>query len=1758
METSPLLGRPVLAALALAGLALPPSSQSPAPAATSAVRGFDCVVPPNPSPVVVRGVDGVDHTLAMRGDGFAPWYEDLDGRPLVEHGGRLVYATLESGALRPTGLELGSPAEELAAVQPVADRPIVRPVPRIGLAAERTPGALNPSGQGAAPGLATGGAGSVDNLVLLLRFSNHGPGGQNRTLPSSSDVSVIMNQIGGSPTLAPTGSVRDHYLETSYGQFTIDSTVAGWFDLPSSETFYANGNSGLTSLTWQLITDGLDAADASIDFSQFDQDGDGWIDAITFLHSGYGAEWGGTDQYGTGVNDRIWSHKWSIPVWTSAEGVKVSDYNISPGLWATSGSSPGRIGVVVHELGHFFGLPDLYDTDGSSQGIGNWCIMAGGSWGFDGSQQHPSHHSAWARMKMGWVSPTLLLPGTHSAPRVETNPSVFRLESGYPVGEYVLVENRQQTGFDSALPQGGLCIWHIDETKGSMGSNDPNTDEGFSGQTGWPTNGRHYRNALLQADNGWDMERNLDRGDSGDVYRTGGVSSITGTTSPNLRAYQGGTIVANDNRITGISTSSATMSFTYSNPSSPSITTASLPAGEVGQPYSQSLGVTGGTGSKTWSEVIESPAYATTQEGSSGFAAIGTAQGWRADEATWTLNLPFAFPFFERSYTSVTVSSNGFIDMVPVSSQPGNQRTHLKFEHRIAPLWDDLRTDGTGDNVFVDTSVADVVTVRWRAHHFDTNALCNFSVELHRSGRIVFHYGSGNSNISPTVGISRGHSGDVLFVPGYDGATSLSSASSYRFDLSGSQIPPGMQLASNGTLSGTPSVEGTFEPVFRATDASFVFAQTALTLTVAAGGVVADFTGAPTSGVAPLAVSFTDASTGTISTWAWTFGDGGTSTLASPSHTYTTPGTYTVALTVTGPLGSDTLTRTGYISVGTPPPVAEFTGAPLAGVAPLAVTFTDASTGSISSHSWDFGDGGSSTLASPSHTYTTPGTYTVALTVTGPGGSDTRTRTNYVSVGTPPPIASFSGAPLSGTAPLSVVFADASTGSITSYSWDFGDGGSSTQANPTHVYSAPGTYSVALTVTGPGGSDVHNEPNYVVVGAAAPVADFTGSPTSGAAPLSVLFSDLSTGSITSYSWDFGDGGSSSLASPSHDYTTPGTYTVALTVTGPGGSDTLTRTDYVSVSEPAPVADFTGSPTSGPAPLAVSFTDASTGSITSYSWDFGDGGSSTAASPSHTYTASGTYTVALTVTGPGGSDTLTRTDYISVDAAAPVADFTGAPTSGQAPLAVSFTDASTGSITSHSWNFGDGGSSTQSDPVHAYTSPGTYSVSLTVTGPGGSDTLTRTDYVSVTEPAPIAEFSAAPTSGFAPLAVSFNNLTSGNATTWSWDFGDGGSSILADPVHTYTAAGTYTVSLTATGPGGSDTETKANLISVSGPGIADPSFESQNAGTLPGGPWSTAGTGHRVQPLVQPTDGDMPSDGSQWCMVSALGTNDATPPSNPGGVTSLPVGAAGITQSFLVPSGTPVLVFEAAFLRNEPADQAARNDWMSVDVTDGTTAHNVYYKDTFSPAPDTSTEHSLAMTPVEVVGVDLESLFPLLTSSTLLTIHVQAGNGGDGTQDSLGYVDNFRFYPPADAVAYGCGVNPANSLVIVSGEPRLGTTLTFGVDNPLGTQGAGSIPVLAISALPWPTFPCGIPIPGTGMGGGAGELLVRTGPFLLRPTPIGTPWSGPGNPAPVDFNIPFVPSILGYSLYVQGVLVDLGATTGPTLGLAGAFQITLAP
>ena len=246
---------------------------------------------------------------------------------------------------------------------------------------------------------------------------------------------------------------------------------------------------------------------------------------------------------------------------------------------------------------------------------------------------------------------------------------------------------------------------------------------------------------------------------------------------------------------------------------------------------------------------------------------------------------------------------------------------------------------------------------------------------------------------------------------------------------------------------------------------------------------------------------------------------------------------------------------------------------------------------------------------------------------------------------------------------------------------------------------------------------------------AAPVASFSADKTSGTAPVTVNLADTSTGTITGRAWDLGDGTTSTAQSVAKTYSTTGTYTVKLTVGNTGGTTTATKT--ISVTAPTaapPVASFSATPTSGTAPLLVTLTDTSTGTITGRAWDLGDGTTSTAQSVAKTYNAAGSYTVKLTVTNAGGSSTTTKT--ISATASAPVANFTASPSSGIAPLPVTFSNSSAGTVVSYSWNFGDNTSSTAQNPSHTYANAGTYTVTLTATGASGTTPSTKTQTITV--------------------------------------------------------------------------------------------------------------------------------------------------------------------------------------------------------------------------------------------------------------------------------------------------------------------------------------------------------------------------------------------------------------------------------------------
>ncbi len=532
--------------------------------------------------------------------------------------------------------------------------------------------------------------------------------------------------------------------------------------------------------------------------------------------------------------------------------------------------------------------------------------------------------------------------------------------------------------------------------------------------------------------------------------------------------------------------------------------------------------------------------------------------------------------------------------------------------------------------------------------------------------------------------------------------------------------------------------------------------------------------------------------------WTWNFGDGTPSlininSLSTPPHVYTTAGNFTTWLVLTDMYNcKDTMFKT--IHVGGPVP--NFTGTPVSGCAPLNVQFQDqsATVGStIVSRYWTFGDGGTlgGNVANPSRLYVNPGVYSVKIVVTDAVGcSDSLLKPNYITVNKPD--ANFYSADTITCPGQPVSFVNTSTGNAPlTYAWTFGDGGTSTQQNPSHTYTSAGNFTVRLIVTDAGGcKDTLILSNYVhsaSLGVSFTMSnDFATCP-----PLAVNFTNTSSGSVSAFSWNFGNGSTSNLNNPSTLYTYPGVYVVTLSGISTSGC-TLTATDTVTVL--GPTANITYSTQSGCAPLTVTFTSNAQGA-SSITWDFNDGVTLTTSAPTvtHTYTQVGTFIPLLILSNGQGCNVTFQGDTIitgNVDAS-----FTYAPNPVCSGTSVQFTDIVTGNNTglTHYWIFGDGGTSTLHNPTHTYATAGTYTVKFIAGNfTGCLDTATQTVVVS-----PLPNTNAGPNLAICAGQNSSVQLQATGASTYTWTPSTGLScNNCANPVASPTVNTSYIVTGTS--------------------------------------------------------------------------------------------------------------------------------------------------------------------------------------------------------------------------------------------------------------------------------------------------------------------------------------------------------------------------
>jgi len=580
------------------------------------------------------------------------------------------------------------------------------------------------------------------------------------------------------------------------------------------------------------------------------------------------------------------------------------------------------------------------------------------------------------------------------------------------------------------------------------------------------------------------------------------------------------------------------------------------------------------------------------------------------------------------------------------------------------------------------------------------------------------------------------------------------------------------------------------------------------------------FSANPTTGTGPLLVNF-DAS-GTIDpendpmTFNWDFGDGSSSTAAITSHTFQSEGVYTVTLSVS----DGALTSQGTVNI-----VVEATGCE-----EVVVNSNDFESG------WGiWNDGGSDARRSLTDAeFANSGNYCVRLrdnSSTSFITSDVLDLSSFDEVNI-----DLNFLPVSMDNASEDFWLQISTDNGASWDivrdWDAGiDFNNNVRVFETVPIAGPfsATTKFRFRVDASGNSDWIYLDDVVIRGCStngaqnqAPTALFIASTLIGPAPLAVDFdASLSSdpdGDPLTYTWDFGDGSTATGVSPSHVFQSTGTYTVKLIVSDGQASTESIVTIFAGIGNEAPIAIFNATPTTGDAPLLVSF-DASLSSDPdedplTYSWTFGDGATGTGVSPTHTYVNGGVYTATLTVSDGQASTTATQTITVIAPNVGPTASFTATPTSGDAALLVSF-DASGSSDPendplTYNWTFGDGGTGSGITPSHTYVTAGTYTATLTVSDGEFSDQTTQLITVNVPNLSPTASFTATPTSGDVALLVSFDASGSSDPEndplTYNWTFGDGGTGTGITPTHTYTTGGVFTVTLTVSDGQSSDQAT----------------------------------------------------------------------------------------------------------------------------------------------------------------------------------------------------------------------------------------------------------------------------------------------------------------------------------------------------------------
>lgn len=978
--------------------------------------------------------------------------------------------------------------------------------------------------------------GNFNLLVVLVDFSDN----------TGTVAPAFFDNLVFAPAGSGVASVTDYYDEISYGNLTfvtLDYPSATLWQRPlapktyNGPTGYINANGvpdppgtliddyGFGAFPQNLqgiVADTLPLIDAQgVDFSNYDNDGDGFVDGILYVYAGPGAEvtanpsdiwssaWNMTDGAGPGplMYDNVWIDRFAFD----------SEYMLIPG--------DQTIGIYCHEIGHLlFGLPDLYDYDYSSAGLGAWSLMAVGSWNdptgtWTGS--HPAWPDAWSRALMGFETPTLLYGNTAASPGYPFQPvenlggpgtgQVVRLESpNLGPDEYFLVEYRDNTtaSYDSALPGSGLLIYHVDEEKWN----------GWEGNDfeclatpccGCPA--FHPLVALAQADGNLDLENFNNYGDATDPFNLTGQTFGFGT-NPESGSY----LACGDSCIA-----------VY---------------GLVAQPWLITAGI---------NVVCTNPVMGCLS------MDISEPIGWAMDgtDATYEVTVRNCSSAFEPAVV-LTVPPGGwpvsFFDLntgQPIPSPgasifPGGA-WRLGMRVSVPPgtprgIGNAVNLQVNGSNGGAAAAVAQTQVPECILLVDDDRGLPNESIYMMalQANKLYYDYWDVMTNGPPDPGALAAHEMVIWFTgngPNHyatltphdeaaltaylnGGGNLLLSSQDYLWDVG----PTYFSTVSMHIWDYTDDITTT-QQIQGATGNPF-FGHISPPLPLIPSTIYTDI-------VLPLPPAFVafESLPGPFSSGiAYDSGAGKVLFLAWPFENLPQPGANMIMLAAAD-------------WMGVPPiPMASFTVTPTLACSASPIVFTNTSL-HATQYLWDFGDGITSTLTSPTHTYTVsaPVTYTVMLRGANCCGQSFFHQLLPV---TPLPTAGFAASAAAALVSQALTFTNTSQ-YADAYLWDFGDGLTSTLTDTAHAYAAPGTYTVTLMATNACQTASHMQ-TVTVYGQAA--AGFAVSASTVGVGQTVYFTNQSLYADT-YQWDFGDGvGSSTSPNPSYAYSAAGTYTVTLT------------------------------------------------------------------------------------------------------------------------------------------------------------------------------------------------------------------------------------------------------------------------------------------------------------------------------------------------------------------------------------------------------------------------------------------------------------------------------------------------------------------------------------------------------------------------------------------------------------------------------------